>query len=57
MQELAEGEDHQCKGEATERFWVALLVKNFEKNPEPPLDWHKCPNGHGAEFLDERKMF
>lgn len=32
MQELGEGEDHQCKIEAAERFWVVLLVKNFEKS-------------------------
>lgn len=31
MQELGEGEDHQCKGEAANRFWVVLLIKNFEK--------------------------
>lgn len=31
MQELGEGEDHQCKGEAAERFWVVLLIKNLEK--------------------------
>lgn len=31
LQELEEGEDHQCKGGAAERFWVVLLIKNFEK--------------------------
>lgn len=59
MQELGEGEDYQCKGEAAERFGVVLLIKNFEKEKiqTKDLTWSgtKCPKGHGAELAQLKK--
>lgn len=59
MQELGEGEDYQCKGEAAERFGIVLLIKNFEKEKiqTKDLTWSgtKCPKGHGAELAQLKK--
>lgn len=69
IQELGEGEDHHCKGEAADRFCAVLLIKNSEKEKIQTKNltwtgtsvlkvigqsWH---NWEKACFLDKRKIF